>query len=191
MDKRKSVFAKYIPDFQYYLVPICGYTNEELLKNADEISVVMLINKLQTSADVKEFRELPAKQLEMILRDTPPHLLNIIVSILMACLLKMNVPVEEAEDLVGKVKEKKMAELFANMEHMDIQAERRNTAEQRQRAEWAEERAEQAEKRAEQAELRELQRIRNLMKNVSCTAESAMDMLGISAEEQELYLAKL
>jgi len=55
----------------------------------------------------------------------------------------MNVPVEEAEDLVGKVKEKKMAELFANMEHMDIQAERRNTAEQRQRAERAEERAEQ------------------------------------------------
>ncbi|MBE5865464.1 MAG: hypothetical protein E7292_04505 [Lachnospiraceae bacterium] len=70
------------------MVPICGYTNEELLKNADEISLVMLINKLQTSADVKEFRELPAKQLEMILRDTPPHLLNIIVSILMACLLK-------------------------------------------------------------------------------------------------------
>ena len=99
-----DVFAKYIPDFQYYLVPICGYTNEELLKNADEISVVMLINKLQTWADVKAFRELPSKQLETILRDTPPHLLNIIVSILMACLLKMNVPVEEAvvlcQDLV-------------------------------------------------------------------------------------------
>jgi len=186
-----DVFAKYIPDFQYYLVPICKYTNEELLEKADEISLVMLINKLQTSDDVRMFRELPAEQLEAILSDTPPHLMTIIMSILMAYLLKLNVPVDEAENLVGKVKEKKMAELFANMEHMDIQAERRNTAEQRQRAEWAEERAEQAEKRAEQAELRELQRIRNLMKNVSCTAESAMDMLGISAEEQELYLAKL
>ena len=35
-----------------------------------------------------------------------------------------------------------MGELFANMEHMDIQAERRNTAEQRARAEEAEARVE-------------------------------------------------
>jgi len=131
----------------------------------------------------------------------------------------MNVPVEEAEDLVGKVKEKKMAELFANMEHMDIQAERRNTAEQRQRAERAEERAkrekeraeqekeraeqereraeqekkraEQEKERAEQAERMALQCIQNLMKNMSYTAETAMDMLGIPMEEREGYLAKL
>ena len=80
----------------------------------------MLINKLQTSADVKAFRELPAEQLDAILRDTPSHLMSVIASVLMAYLLKVNVPVHEAEDLVGKVKEKKMAELFANMEPMDI-----------------------------------------------------------------------
>ena len=39
-----------------------------------------------------------------------------------------------------------------NIEKMDIQAERRNTAEQRERAEKAEERAEKAEERAEKAE---------------------------------------
>ena len=102
------------------------------------------------------------------------------------------------EDLVGKVKEKKMAELFANMEHMDIQAERRNTAEQRQRAERAEERAEQEKKRAEQekkraeqAERMALQCIQNLMKNMSYTAETAMDVLGIPLEEREKYFDKL
>ena len=73
-------------------------------------------------------------------------------NVLLAFLLKENVPVEEAENLVGKVKEKKMAELFANMEHMDIQAERRNTEEQRQRADKAEERADKAEERADKAE---------------------------------------
>ena len=75
-------------------------------------------------------------------------------NVLLAFLLKENVPVEEAENLVGKVKEKKMAELFANMEHMDIQAERRNTEEQRQRADKAEERADKAEERADKAEER-------------------------------------
>ena len=45
---------------------------------------------------------------------------------------------EETETLVGKVKEKKMGELFANMDKMDIQAERRKTAKAVKRAEEAE-----------------------------------------------------
>ena len=179
-----EIFAKYIPDFQYYLVPIYGYTNEELLEKADEISIVMMINKLQTRADVEEFRKLSSEQLDAILSNTPPHLLNIIANVLMAFLLKENVPVEEAENLAGKVKEKKMAELFANMEHMDIQAERRSTAEQRQRAKQAEERAKRAEEKAKQAEDRMVQSIQNLMKNMQISEELAMDMLGIPMEER-------
>ena len=41
---------------------------------------------------------------------------------LRAFLRKENVPEEETETLVGKVKEKKMGELFANMDKMNIQA---------------------------------------------------------------------
>lgn len=47
----------------------------------------------------------------------------------MATLLKMNMPMEEADDMAGKVKDKKVSELFANMEKMDIQLERRKTKE--------------------------------------------------------------
>ncbi|MBE5865491.1 MAG: hypothetical protein E7292_04640 [Lachnospiraceae bacterium] len=121
-------------------------------------------------------------------------------------LMRVNVPAVEEENLVGKVKEKKMAELFANMEHMDIQEEQRKTAEQRQRAERAEERAEREKERAERekeraeqaeerikraeeiikrAEAKELQCIQNLMRNTSCSAEKAMDMLEISVEKRE------
>ena len=149
-----EAFVKYIPDFQYYLVPVHDYTNEELLEKSDEISLVMLFNKIQTKEDVEEFRKISPQRMEEILKETPPHLLNIMANVLLAFLLKENVPVEEAENLVGKVKEKKMAELFANMEHMDIQAERRNTEEQRQRADKAEERADKAEERADKAEER-------------------------------------
>ncbi|MCM1538773.1 MAG: hypothetical protein NC254_10290 [bacterium] len=45
-----------------------------------------------------------------------------------------------------------MGYLWENMEKMDIQLERRNTAEQRQRAEEAEKRAEEAEEKAKQSE---------------------------------------
>ncbi|MCM1219589.1 MAG: hypothetical protein NC548_34345, partial [Lachnospiraceae bacterium] len=55
------------------------------------------------------------------------------------------------ENLTDKVREKKMAELFENMEKLDIQAERRNTEEQRKRAETAEEKLEVSEQRLEAA----------------------------------------
>ena len=61
---------------------------------------------------------------------------------LRAFLRRENVPEVETETLVGKVKEKKMGELFANMDKMDIQAERRKTAEAVKRAEEAEKKAE-------------------------------------------------
>ena len=73
---------------------------------------------------------------------------NIIANVLRAFLLKMNVPVPETERLTDKVREKKMGELFENMEKMDIQAERRNTALEKQRADEANVRANEAEKQA-------------------------------------------
>ena len=75
-----------------------------------------------------------------------------IADVLKAFLLKMNVPVAETEKLTGKVREKKMGELFADMEKMDIQAERRNTALEKERADAAEERAEEEKMRANAAE---------------------------------------
>ncbi|MDE6925862.1 MAG: Rpn family recombination-promoting nuclease/putative transposase [Acetatifactor sp.] len=116
-------FSKYIPDFQYYLVPLRKYSNEELLDRADEISLVMLVNKLQELGDISSFRSLPQEKLETALKDTPDHIADIIADILLAFLLRSKVPVEMAEDTAGKVREKKMGELFADMEPIDIPAE--------------------------------------------------------------------
>lgn len=124
-----DVFKDYAVDFQYYLVPIRKYSNEELLQNGDEMSLLMLINKVQSKEDIEELRNLPIQRMEEILKE--------------------NVPMNEAEELVEKVREKKMGELFENMEKLDIQAERRNTAAQRERADREKERADKAEERAD------------------------------------------
>ena len=129
-----ETFKEYFPNFSYYIVPIHDYSNETLIDHGDEISLVMLINKLQSIEDVEQFRSLPAEKVEEILKDTPDYLLDIIANVLRAFLRKENVPEEETETLVGKVKEKKMGELFANMDKMDIQAERRKTAEAEKKA---------------------------------------------------------
>ena len=90
---------------------------------------------------------------------------------LRAFLRKENVPEEETETLVGKVKEKKMGELFANMDKMDIQAERRKTAE-------AEKRAAEAEKKATEAyEIGIMRGIIKSCKSLNASREFALSQL--------------
>ena len=80
---RGESFGKYIPDFSYYLVPIQDYSSEELLEKGDEISLLMLINKMQNAEDIEAFRNLSTQRIEDILRDTPEHLREIISNVLL------------------------------------------------------------------------------------------------------------
>ena len=146
-------------------------STETLINHGDEISLVMLINKLQSIEDVEQFRVLPTEKVDEILKDTPDYLLDIIANVLRAFLRKENVPEEETETLVGKVKEKKMGELFANMDKMDIQAERRKTAEAEKRAEEAEKKAEGVEKKAEEAEKKAVMEIIKMGRDCGGTKE--------------------
>ena len=75
-------------------------------------SPIMMINKPQTAEDIENFRKLPEKTIEAILRDSPGHVTDVAANVLKAFLLKMNVPAAETEKLTDKVMEKKMGELF-------------------------------------------------------------------------------
>ena len=47
---------KYITDFTYQVIGVNEYTNEELREKHDEMSLVMLINKIQTPEESKNPR---------------------------------------------------------------------------------------------------------------------------------------
>lgn len=72
---------------------------------------------------------------------------DIILSTVRSLCRRLNLTVEETTDLLEKVRGGNMGYLWENMEKMDIQLERRNTAEQRERAEKAEKKAEKAEEK--------------------------------------------
>lgn len=65
--------------------------------------------------------------------------------------MKLNLPQEEAEQCVRKVRERQMGYWFENMEKMDIQAERQNTAEARAELDKARQELVKAEKNADEA----------------------------------------
>ena len=129
---------KYIPDFMYQVVSVNEYTNEELSKKQDEMSLVMLINKIQTPEDYNEFRKVSAELIDSIYGNAPEEIKEIYRDILWSLLMKMNVPSADAEEMMGEIGGRGMGYLFENMEKMDIQAERRNTQREKKRADEAE-----------------------------------------------------
>ena len=90
----------------------------------------MLNNKIRAPNNMSAFINLPGKQVDNILRDTPEHLLDILSRVFRVLLYSMNLPENNAEDAVAKIRERKMGKLFENVT-MDIQTERRSAAEAR------------------------------------------------------------
>lgn len=141
----------WVPDFTYEVVRLHDYSNEELLARGDEMSLIMLFNKIQDMMDLSKFLKLPQEKLDDMVRDTPEAILDIIVSVMESLCVKIGATEEEMQECVSRVRERRMGYLFENIEKMDIQAERRNTAEARAEAQKAQEEAKRAREEAEKA----------------------------------------
>ena len=124
-----DIFEKYIPDFSYELISLRNYSSDRLIQNQDEISLIMLLNKLQSAADLKDIPDLKQVE-EKVWEKTPEYLLEIIAKITTALLYRLNVSDEEVDEMVGQVKEKKMPVLFEHFEGYDVQATRKEAREE-------------------------------------------------------------
>lgn len=115
----------YIPDYRYLLVQLKDYSNAELMKKKDELSVVMMMDRLHGIEDFdKANREISPGYLEGIAAEAPEYLLDIIAQVAEAMLTRLNVPVEETEVFTRRIKERRMGKLFADFKGYDVQASR-------------------------------------------------------------------
>lgn len=181
-----ELLGKYLPHFQYQLVRLRDYSNKELLEKGDEISLAMLINKIQCPEDVSAFVNIPGEQVDEILKDTPEYLLDVMAKLLRALSYSMNLPEDETETAVSKIKERKMARLFENVK-MDIQAERREAEEARREAEEAQREAVEAQRKAENS-IKIYKHILKMLKNKSAESEikeSLMQNFSLTKEQAE------
>ena len=140
---------EWIPDFRYEVVRLYDYSNQELLERGDEMSLVMLINKIQDTEDLERFIRIPADDVERIVKDSPEHVVDVLVSVMESLCFKIDASAEERRQCVRKVRERKMGYLFENMEKISIQEERRKTEEQRKKTEEQRKKAEEEHNRAE------------------------------------------
>ncbi len=108
----KELLGSYLPHFTYQAVRLHDYSNEELLERGDEISLAMLVNKIRGPEDVETFTRLPKEKVDGILKDTPAYLLEIMAKLTRALLYSMDIPEEQTEEAVAKIKERRMGRLF-------------------------------------------------------------------------------
>lgn len=116
-----EIFEDYIPDFTYCLVNNRDYSNEELLENGNEMSLIMLLNKIQTKADLSRFLSIPLEEINHIVKESPEAVIDIIVMIMQALCTKLNLSKQDTEECVKKVRTRNMGYLWENMEKIDVQ----------------------------------------------------------------------
>ncbi len=126
-----DLFKEYIPDFTYRVVENRRYTRDELLTKENEMALLMLLNQIQTPEDIDILKALPMEKLNQMIRNSSEAVLNEIVRAVQGLCRCLNLTEEETAEYTQKVRERNMGYLWENAEKMDIQAERRNTAEAR------------------------------------------------------------
>lgn len=190
-----ELFEEYIPDFTYKVVRNHDYSNEELLAREDEMSLLMLINKIQRAEDWKELAALPKDKLNRIIEHSPQAVLDILASTIFSLCRKMNVPEEETKQYIKLIREEQnMGYLFENMEKMDIQAERRNTAEARAEVKAMKEKLEKTEAKLEKAMLTSLNPIIRTCQELGASQEitytKIMQNFDLTSEQAEAAMNK-
>ena len=86
------------------------------------MSLIMLLDKIQTKADLSEFVHIPDEEINRIVREAPEAVIDIIVMVMQALCMKLNLSNQDTEECVKKVRTRDMGYLWANMEKIDVQA---------------------------------------------------------------------
>ena len=129
-----DVFGDYIPSFHYLVVPLNKYSKQDLIEKNDELSLIFLINQLQSSSEFHNLKNIPKEYTEHLTEDTPDYLLKIIGKVIAVLLHKLNVPDEEVYELTDQISRRKFSMMFDNFQAYDVQETRRISREEGIRA---------------------------------------------------------
>ncbi len=129
-----SILGKYIPDYQCMLLQLKDYSNKQLMEKKDEISIMLMIDKLQDMADfINISNEIDELWLKEVTKNSPEYLLGIMAQVIEGLLSKLNVPSEEIMEYTQQIKERRMGEWLSNFKGYDVQAARKQMREEARR----------------------------------------------------------
>ena len=121
-----ELIKDYVPDYEYYLFRLQDCEDADLIDRKDEISLIMLINKLRRFSDFRNLH-LPNDYFEDIAEKTTGDVLIVLAKLIESYLRNINLPDDEIYDLTDRIKEGDMNRLFEHFEGYDIQKVRKES----------------------------------------------------------------
>ena len=125
-----DALGKYIPSFEYLVVPLTSYSDQDLVEKGDELSLIFLINKLRSSEEFRNLKAIPKEYFDNLEKTTPDYLLKLIGKIIAVLLYRMNVPRKEVEEFTDQITRRDFYMLFDSFETYDVQETRRISREE-------------------------------------------------------------
>ncbi len=99
------------------------HDNDSLIKKKDELSFVMLINKIKSAEEFRSLR-LPNGYLDNLFQKSPEDVLKVIARVIAVVLRKQYVPENDIQDLVDKIERRQNMGLFDEWQGFNVQEER-------------------------------------------------------------------
>jgi hypothetical protein len=119
-----DIFGRYIPKFDYELISLNDYTENDLIKLGDVLSLIMLVDKIRDAEGINILKRLPDDYKRKFDEDMPSHLNKLIADVIMVLLRRINVPDEEIEKITEPIYERKVHTMFDWIDY-DVQETRR------------------------------------------------------------------
>ncbi|MBO6207705.1 MAG: Rpn family recombination-promoting nuclease/putative transposase [Lachnospiraceae bacterium] len=106
-----SQIIGFTPDFEYKLVRLHDYTQDVLLAKKDELSFLMMINKLKEIQDYNELN-LPQSYVEKVTTDSSADVLDVMAKIISVMLRKIEVTEDQITEITSMMRRGNMGEFM-------------------------------------------------------------------------------
>jgi predicted transposase/invertase (TIGR01784 family) len=106
-----TVFEKYIPKFEYELINLNDYNEEEIMRFGGALSFLLLVNKARNNKEKPIVNHLPPDYVEKLRLQIPENMNKLLVDITLS-LLERGQEAEQVAAIVEKVKKKEYGGMF-------------------------------------------------------------------------------
>ena len=125
-----SELSRFAPSFDYELVQLGKFSEQELLSKGSAISVALLADKSRTAEEAARLGEVYGEQLDRIFEQTPAHARQIIAKVIASLQRRLDIPEAEIQSFVDRISERRFSDMFAMLKPYSVQETRKQAREE-------------------------------------------------------------
>jgi len=121
---RGEMFQKYIPKFEYELVDLTQYSQKDIVKYGNALSLIFLIDKIRLSDDTELSKSVPQDYLERLEKNIPASLLPMISDYVRVFLEHIEAPKQEIDRISESIHKRRLNEMFSLVDGYSVKKTR-------------------------------------------------------------------